>query len=235
LTLPKPPDALHAIARHIVWVTNSDPQNLAGRTYGVQARSWPEPGDSDEASLHTLLPADPNPPYGVCEYDDRYYVLQRRKKRNFLGIEKQSVALFQIEIADVARDAAPAPVECLDFDTPILLDVMTATTPIAAPTRGEEKSGLWVGARKKLFRIPRQGRVERFDLDVEPRRLAQTAHGPVFMADRGDHLRIEQRTVNREPRHVLTLPRLPWPAVLIGRGDFLHISVGPAVLRTRLC
>jgi hypothetical protein len=236
-TLPRPPDALYAFLRHIVWVTNSDPQNPDGRTYGLQAQRWPQSENSDGKPPLDLLPADPNPPYGVCERDGRYYVLRRRKKRGLFGIERQSVALFQLELADLSENAAPAPVERHDFGTPDMLEVMTATSAIAQASDGEEKKpglGLWVSADKQLLRIPSDGPIERVELDVAPRRLAQTAHGPVFMVDCDDHLRIEQRTGLGAKRHVLRLPRLPWPAVLIGRGDFLFISVGPALLRTRL-
>lgn len=230
LTLPKPPDDLYAFPDHIVWVTNSDPQNPAGRTYGVQGRVW----DGDDAPIRSLLPPDPNPPYGICFEDGRFYILQRRKKRGFFGTASQSVVLYQIEAAHFDDENRPAPALRHDFRTADLLDVMTATPPILEPSSGEEKPGLWVSAKNELFRIPKEGRIERVDLDVVPRRLAQTSHGPVFMVDRGDHLRIEQRTVLRAPRYVLELPRLPWPSVLIARGDFLWISVGPAVLRTRL-
>lgn len=230
LTLPKPPDGLYAFAEHIVWVTNSDPQNPDGRTYSMQGRAW----NGDDAKVRTLLPPDPNPPYGICLHDGNFYILQRRKKRGFFGNTTQSVVLYQLDAAHFHDEKPPAPVERHDFRTDELLQVMTATPAIDAPSTGEEKPGLWAFAKKKLFRIPSAGRIERVDLDVEPRRLAQTSHGPVFMVDRGDHLRIEQRTIWRAPRYVLELPRLPWPSVMIARGDDLWISVGPAVLRTRL-
>jgi hypothetical protein len=228
LTLAQPPDALHAFAEHVLWVTNSDPTNPDGRTYSLQGRRF------DQDPVRTLLPALPEPPYGIREYDGRWYALRRHKKRGLFGRIKQSIALFELPDQLPDRDATENGTPRLSFDSNDMLSVNTATTALPGPTDGQEKPGLWVAAEKKLFRVPRTGRPERVDLDVKTARLAQSAHGPLFMVDREDHLRIEMRTIWRATRYVLELPRLPWPSVLIARGDWLWISVGPAVLRTRI-